>query len=215
MNREWQGIVNIVKLLLLFTFFLASCSDSQSPTLTPFTKDAVILAYGDSLTFGIGTKDPHTQSYPSVLQQLTGVSVVNAGISGEVTATALQRLPTVLNAIKPNLVILCHGGNDLIRRLGDEQLKSNLDKMINLIQNSGAEVVLMGVPSFNLTLSVPDLYSELAEKYNIASNLETLPSIERNSKLKSDQIHPNVEGYQLMAKGVYSLLSDAGALQKD
>ena len=196
--------------LLLVTLFLVSCSEPQ-PTLTPLSSDAVILAYGDSLTFGIGANSK-TQSYPAVLQQLTGLTVINAGISGEVTAQALQRLPKVLEAVKPNLVILCHGGNDLIRRLGKEQLKNNLNQMIKLIQQSGADVVLLGVPTFNLMLSVPELYSELAEEHKLPIDIALLPTIERDPKMKSDQIHPNAAGYSVMATAVQTLLLDAGAL---
>ena len=209
MKSRQARIVNWTKLLLV-VLFLVSCSDHQ-PTLTPLAKDAVILAYGDSLTFGIGANS-NTQSYPAVLQQLTGLTVINAGISGEVTAQGLQRLPRVLDTIKPSLVILCHGGNDLIRRLGNEQLKNNLNQMIALIQKSGAEVVLLGVPSFNLTFSVPDLYTELAETHMLPIELEILPSIERDPKMKSDQIHPNAFGYKIMATSLQSLLVKTGAL---
>ena len=196
--------------LLLIAFFLASCSDNKA-TLSPLADDTVILAYGDSLTYGIGA-NAATQSYPAVLQKLTGFTVINAGISGEVTAQGLQRLPMVLKNVKPNLVILCHGGNDLIRRLGKEQLKSNLNKMITLIQASGAEVVLLGVPNFNLMLSVPELYSELAEAYNLPIDIELLSKLERDPKMKSDQIHPNAAGYSVMATVVQKLLVEAGAL---
>ena len=196
--------------LLLIAFFLVSCSDNKA-TLSPLADDTVILAYGDSLTYGIGANSA-TQSYPAVLHELTGFTVINAGISGEVTAQGLRRLPMVLETVKPNLVILCHGGNDLIRRLGKEQLKSNLDQMITLIKNSGAEVVLLGVPSFNLTLAVPDLYAELAEIHQLPIDSDLLPMLERDPKMKSDQIHPNAAGYSVMATTIQSLLLEAGAL---
>ena len=202
-------IISLIRILLL-TIFLTACSESP-PTLKLLANDAVILAYGDSLTYGLGANH-NTQSYPAVLQNLTGLSVINAGISGEVSAQGLRRLPSVLEAVQPNLVILCHGGNDLIRRLGKENLKNNLDQMIQLIQQSGADVVLIAVPNFNIRLNIPELYPQLAEKYSLPIDLELLSTLEADPKMKSDQIHPNAAGYNEMAITVQTLLLEAGAL---
>ena len=53
-----------------------------------------VLALGDSLTSGVGA-DAAT-AYPAVLQELTGWQVVNGGVSGDTSAQALTRLPTLL-----------------------------------------------------------------------------------------------------------------------
>lgn len=197
-------------IFLLLALCLSSCSDNK-PTLSALDNDAVILAFGDSLTFGIGANSK-TESYPTVLSRLTGLQVVNEGISGEVTKHGLERLEDVLQSVKPDLVILCHGGNDIIRKLGKEQLKNNLKQMIVLIESTGAEVVLVGVPNFNLMLNVPKLYSELALEHELPIELKILPELERNPKMKSDQIHPNAQGYRLMAERIYTLLQSSGAI---
>lgn len=205
-----QGrILNSVTALLI-VLFLAGCSDS-GPKLTSLNHDAVILAFGDSLTYGSGA-NPKTQSYPAVLQQLTDLNVVNSGIPGEISRQGVERLADVLEEVKPDLVILCHGGNDLIRKLGTGQLKNNLEKMITLIQESGAQIVLIGVPQLGLTLTVPDLYKELSETYNIPIELEILPELESDPKVKSDQIHPNATGYKLFAQSITQLLQASGAI---
>jgi len=196
--------------LLLLALCLISCSDDK-PTLSVLEHDAVILAFGDSLTFGIGANSK-TESYPAVLSRLTGLRVSNEGISGEISKDGLERLPYVLQTVKPNLVILCHGGNDIIRRLGKAQLKNNLKQMIILIESTGAEVVLVGVPNFNLMLNVPNLYPELALEHELAFEPSILSKIERNPKMKSDQIHPNAQGYRLMAERIHTLLQGAGAI---
>jgi len=197
--------------LLVWCFFcLISCSDS-SFTLKPLSSDAVIIAFGDSLTFGTGA-DSATQSYPAVLQQLIGRKVINAGIPGEISQQGLLRLPLLLEQTKPDLVILCHGGNDLIRQLGNDQLKNNLEQMITLIQQSGAEVVLIAVPRFSITLAVPDLYTELASANNLPIELTIIPELERNSATKSDSIHPNALGYKLLAERVRDLIVTSGGL---
>lgn len=205
-----QGRFLYTVTILLFVIGLVSCSDKQ-PLLTELSDDAVILAFGDSLTYGSGVNSK-TQSYPAVLSQLTGLQVINRGIPGEVTQLGLERLADVLQETQPNLVILCHGGNDIIRRLGKEQLQNNLSQMITLIQNTGAEVVLIGVPNFNLMLNVPELYPEIATLNNIPIELNILPKLERDPKMKSDQIHPNVQGYQLMAESIQKLLQSSGAI---
>lgn len=194
--------------LIYCCFFLLSCSDNQ-PTLKPLAADAVILAFGDSLTFGTGANSK-TESYPAVLQQLTGLTVINAGVPGEISEQGLARLPAILEQTKPDLVVLCHGGNDLIRQLGNDQLKSNLDQMISLIQQSGAEVMLIAVPRFSIALSVPDLYAELATTHNLPIDLTIIPEIERTPAIKSDTIHPNAEGYKLLAEHIHKLILSTG-----
>ena len=196
--------------VLIFVFSLSSCSDNKV-NLTALDNNAVILAYGDSLTFGFGANS-QTESYPAVLSQLTGLQVVNAGLSGEISRHGLARLADVLKVVKPNLVILCHGGNDIIRRLSKDELKNNLKQMIVLIKRSGADVLLVGVPNFTLMLNVPELYSELAIEHDLPIELTLLSELERNPKMKSDQIHPNAQGYKLMAERLLTLLQDSGAI---
>ena len=205
LKRLFQLVIILCNMICL-----VSCSE-KLPKLSPLGNDATILAFGDSLTYGTGVNSD-TQSYPAILSKLTGLSVVNKGIPGEVSQQGLARLTQVLQQTQPDLVILCHGGNDIIRKLDREQLKNNLSQMITLIQSTGAELVLIGVPNFSLMLNVPDFYSELAAKYTIPIDLEILPKLESSPKLKSDQIHPNAEGYNLMAQSIYSLLKKTGAL---
>ena len=201
---------NFKRFLIACLFaFLVACSSSQ-PSLSPLAKDAVILAYGDSLTFGTGANSD-TESYPAVLAQLTQRRVVNAGIPGEVSSEGLERLTSMLEQHQPDLVVLCHGGNDLIRRLDKRQLQNNLNQMIELIKQHNAQVVMIAVPTLGLGLTVPDLYPQVELQHQLPIEMDVLVDVESQPALKSDPIHPNAEGYRIMANQIYHLLQQTGA----
>ncbi len=187
----------------------ASCSE-PTPVLAPLSPDATILAFGDSLTYGTGTS--REDSYPSVLAKITHLKVINAGKSGETTQGGLERLPKALQEYHPSLVILSLGGNDIIKRVPVETVKSNLEKMITIIKNTGAGVVLVAAPAPSLTLSVPDFYEQIAEKYDIPYSGDLIRKLLKQREYKSDTIHFNAKGYARLAQGIAELLKKAGAI---
>jgi acyl-CoA thioesterase-1 len=118
----------VLKLLFLMVALalLYSCG-KDTPKLPKLSEDAVILAFGNSLTYGTGAE--RNESYPAILENLSGKRIVNAGIPGELSAKGLQRLSEVLNEHKPELLLLCHGGNDLLRRYELAKTAINLKKI--------------------------------------------------------------------------------------
>lgn len=86
--------------------------------------------------------------------------------------------------------------------------------MIETIQNTGAQVLLVAVPEPNILLSPPDLYQELAEQYQLNLETEVVADILSTPELKSDPIHPNAAGYRLMAETILQKLAEAGAVTK-
>lgn len=194
-------------IMLASLMLLTACGGSQLEALGPGDR---ILAFGDSLTVGVGASD--NAAYPAVLQQLTGIDVINAGVSGETSAEGRQRLPAVLDRYQPDLVILCHGGNDFLRRQNTTAIKANLAAMIELMQTRGIQVVLIGVPEPGIFLSSADLYDELAKQYDIPIDNDTMADLQGNASLKSDRVHLNSTGYRQFAEAVSALLRDAGAL---
>ena len=187
---------------------LAGCGGD--PALDPLPPGARILAFGDSLTRGTGAAPG--SGYPEALARLTGLEVVNAGIPGEVSAEGRARLPALLAEHRPDLVVLVHGGNDILRNMPAARTRENLVAMIEGIRGTGAQVVMLGVPGRNLTLSAPAWYGEVAEAAGVPIDVEVLPSLMRDRSVKSDQVHFNARGYRLMAEGVRDLLAEAGAL---
>lgn len=197
-------------LLSLSLLFLSACGDTEQTSLRSLSKEAVILAFGDSLTYGTGA-DHQTESYPAVLSALSGRTVINAGVPGEISREGLARIESLLEQHEPQLVLLCHGGNDLIRKLSEAELKQNLTRMIHVIREQGAEVVMLSVPKPGLFLKAAPVYQQVAESLQVPLENNIIPDIESDSSLKSDPIHPNKAGYFQLGEAVYEFLSRQGA----
>jgi len=189
---------------LLISLSLTGCRD-RTPRLTPLEPGALILAFGDSLTAGNGAG--RDASYPAVLEQLTGYRTINAGRPGELSGEGLQRLPDLLQRYRPDLVILCHGGNDLLRRHDPEQTAANLRRMIEAARDNNAEIVLLGVPQPGLWLKAAPFYQQIADEYRIPCNSRILPKILASRELKSDTIHPNAAGYRKLAEALADIIA--------
>ncbi|MEK6244575.1 MAG: arylesterase [Pseudomonadota bacterium] len=194
----------LAALLLL----LSGCG--QQSKLLPLPADAVVLAFGDSLTYGTGANED--ESYPAQLARLTGRRVVREGVPGEVSAAGLARLASALDEHQPKLLLLCHGGNDLLRRQSKQAAAENLRGMIRLAKSRGVQVLLIGTPEPGFTVTPPEFFGEIAKEFRIPYEGDVLTKILRESGLKADQIHPNAQGYRLMAERVFDLLKKSGAL---
>lgn len=200
--------LRVTLLTALLATLLASCG--KPAQLSPLGNNDIVLAFGDSLTFGTGAAP--AESYPAQLEILIGRKVVNAGVPGEISADGLQRLPSVLDEVQPKLLILCHGGNDFLRKLGDAEAAANLRAMIKLARDKNIGVVLIATPKPGLSLSAPDFYAQLAREFVIPFNDDALKNILRDNELKSDLIHPNAKGYAQIAQTIATLLKKSGAI---
>jgi lysophospholipase L1-like esterase len=193
---------------LLLAALLAGCGGP--PKLAKLPADAVILAFGDSLTFGTGANPQ--ESYPAVLERIAARKVVAAGVPGEVSAAGLARLPAMLDELKPSLLLLCHGGNDFLRRLDEAEAASNLRAMVQAAKSRGIPVVLIGTPKPGLMPAPPAFYADIARELKLPYEDSALKKILTDNELKSDLVHPNAKGYARMAQAVADLLKASGAL---
>ena len=208
MTSRRHVVLGLLLLAIVVSGSMVACSsDAKLPRLA---RNAVILAFGDSLTCGTGAEP--SESYPAVLEQMVGRKVVNAGIPGEVTAQGLARLPEVLQKERPALMIICHGGNDMLRKLNQQQAANNLRSMIRLAQEQKVAVVLIAVPAPGLSLSPPQMYREIAKESAIPIEEKILPAVLADGSLRSDYIHPNAAGYRRIAAAVVVLLKKSGAI---
>lgn len=186
---------------------LAACGPPQLPRLAP---DARILAFGDSLTHGTGV--PAAQSYPAVLDARLAQRVVRSGEPGELASEGRRRLAGVLDRVRPDLLILCHGGNDILRGRDPESLRADVEAMVRMAQRRGIAVVLVGVPSRGLFTDTASLYYQVAEDLGVPLEDEALAEIVTDPALKSDRVHPNAAGYRRLAEAIHALLAKAGAV---
>ncbi len=197
-------------LVLLIILLLSACNKSE-PVFDKLSQNAVILAFGDSLTYGTGASEEN--AYPAILSNLSTREVINAGIPGEISQDGLRRLPSLLDEYQPELLVLIHGGNDILRKISQQHTSDNLKQMIKLANLRNIKIVMLGVPKPNLfILDSAEIYQQIAEEHNIPIDLETLPDILSDNQLKSDTVHPNNVGYQIMAENIFKLLVEAGAL---
>lgn len=188
---------------------LAACKADPEP-LRAVGEGEALLAFGDSLTHGTGGLGT---TYPDLLAELTGLRVVSSGIPGETSTAALARFPGALDRHRPALVILCIGGNDILRGVADERLEPNLTRMVEIAEERGIPVVLVGVPRFSLIRRNHSAYASVAGEKRLWHEDEVLKRVLHDDRLKSDHVHPNAQGYREIALALADLLRESGAVQ--
>lgn len=196
-------------LCLWLLIFLTACGD-PTPQLERLSDDAIILAFGDSLTYGTGAEK--NESYPVILGNTINRKVINAGVPGELSMQGLKRLPKLLDKHQPKLLILCHGGNDILRKENLAEAETNIRQMIALAENNNIPVILLGVPKPGFFLSPAKLYANIAENTNVIFMPNLIADVLSDASMKSDPVHPNKAGYRQMAAVLANTLQDAGAL---
>ena len=189
---------NSYVILALCVALLAGCG-GKTPKLGKLAPADVIVAFGDSLTFGTGASE--AESYPIVLGQLIGRKVIRAGVPGE-----------VIDEHKPRLMIVCLGGNDMLRKVDETQTKNNLRTIVQTIKGQGIAVVLMGVPKPALVADAPPFFDAIAKEFGIPYEGKIVTDVLYQRDQKSDPIHPNAKGYRRMAEALAALLKKAGAV---
>lgn len=162
------------------------------------------VALGDSLTEGFGAEQG--LDYPTQLSQRLGVPIVNSGRSGDTTADGLARLSEVL-ALDPRVVMLCLGGNDTLQRVPPAQTFGNLATMIDRLHGRGAFVVVIGVRSASVLDQYRSRFADLAKARRVLLVPDVLEGVLGNPERMSDTIHPNAEGYRVIAARIEGALT--------
>jgi len=195
---------------------LAGCG-RKPPRAQAIPSGATVLALGDSLTSGVGASAE--TAYPAVLQRLTGWKVVNAGVSGDTSAGALQRLPGLLQQHRPALVIVSIGGNDFLRRQSASATRTNVHRICADAKAGGAQVLLVAIPELTILatlgqLSDHGMFEDIAKELGIPLHRKGWSGVLADAKLRSDNIHANAAGYELFTQGLVDTLKDTGLLAR-
>jgi acyl-CoA hydrolase len=206
----YRPAFNVFQAILL-AVMLAACSARKAEPLPPGT---VVLALGDSITAGYGL-DPG-QAWPALLAEKTGWKIVNVGISGDKTGDALARLPALLDEHAPKLVLVTLGGNDMLRKLPEEQTRGNLARILELVRGRHAQPVLLATPKPSIAgvvfqnLSPPPFYAEIAKERKVPLIADAIAEVLSDPALKLDQLHPNAEGHKVLAGKAFDALRQLG-----
>jgi len=180
--------------LILFFFLLTACGQTEQPAL----RGQNIICFGDSLTYGTGA--PRNKSYPAQLSDVIRRPVINAGIPGDTTARALQRLDRDVLSHSPRIVLITLGGNDLKNGVDKKTAFQNLDEIVRAIQAEGALVVIGGIKLLFWDRGYDEEYEKLAEETGAILIPDILSGLMGNEELMSDTLHPNAAGYEIMAR---------------
>jgi lysophospholipase L1-like esterase len=208
-----KAVVRRRDFLLGAAVALAACS--RQPRMAAVPAGTTVLALGDSLTFGTGAT-PQT-SYPAELARLTAWSVVNAGVPGDTSGGALQRLPDLLQEHGPGLVVVSIGGNDFLRRLPVAETRANVRAICEQAA-ARAQVLLVGIPEPSAlaaaarSLGDHALYAEVAKALKVPLHAGGWSSVLSDPALRSDAIHANARGYALFAEGLAATARKVGLL---
>jgi acyl-CoA thioesterase-1 len=174
-----------------------------------------MLVIGDSLSAGFGMKT--AESWPSLLEERLAKSgyahqVVNASISGETTRGGLTRLPAALERHEPDIVIVELGGNDGLRGIPLEEIRRNLQRMIDASLEAGARVLLAGVyipPNYGpaYTQGFKQIFRDLSARDDVALLPFILEGVALDPALmQADGIHPNQAAQPIILDNVWPVL---------
>ena len=186
-------------------------SDAPSPSLG---SHPVIVAFGDSLTAGHGV--PLGQSYPDYLQRelnQLGLKFVvrNEGMSGDTTSGGLVR-KEIVSTLNPEYVIVAFGGNDGLRGLDPERMRSNLREIVTHFRQRGSQVILAGMklpPNYGREYldAFEKVFPEIAQDLGVPLIPFLLEGVGGNRELmQADGLHPTAEGNQRVARNVLQVL---------
>jgi len=186
-------------LFLFCLVFLSGCAQKETANIN--SSGTNIICYGDSLTFGYGAGEG--EDYPSALAKLIDVPVINVGIDGDTSSEGLARINSDVLDRDPFLVIVEFCGNDFLRKVPIEDTVNNISRMIDNIHGCGAMVALVDISAGLLLKDYREQFKRLARRKNVIFIPAVLSGIVTNPSLKSDFLHPNGNGYSMIAHKVY------------
>lgn len=187
--------------LISILFLLLGCSKYEPRNYLNSNTD--IIAFGDSLTEGYGAAKNET--YPAHLSRILGREVINLGVSGDTSAAGLARIDEI-NKYSPYMVLIEFSANDFFRKIPKEATEQNLKEIVRQVQEMGAIAVLVDTGGAYPMEAYTKIQKQIAKEYNTLFVPAIMDGIYNKKALKSDQIHPNNKGYEIVATKVKKVI---------
>lgn len=204
------------KIILIFLLLLSACG-AHKPQYAVIPAGSTVLVLGDSLSYGTGANKG--EDYPALLATRSGWHIVNEGVPGDTTAGGLARLPQLLEQHKPTLIIVALGGNDFLQQLPLTETTANLKAILAQSKAQSVIAIMIAIPEFNQmkaafgNLTDHVLYKEIAKESATPLIANLFSDVLSSNKLKSDQVHPNAKGYEVVSEQLAEKLKDLGFLK--
>ena len=189
----------------MVTLAVVLCGCAKPEIKNIDARGANIICFGDSITFGYGANPG--EDYPTALEKLVKLPVINSGVDGDTTFTALARLENDVLSKNPRLVIVEFCGNDFLKKIPREDTVKNLKQMIERIQQNGAIVALVDISAGPFFKEYRRDFKRLAAEKKAIFIPAVLNRIITNPAMKSDFFHPNARGYQVVARRIYQSIA--------
>ena len=213
-----RGAKQLRSQLIVGVLLALSLVQSAEPAKRDPSNVITIVALGDSLTAGFGLS--RKQAWPALVAEKMRTAgyefeVVNAGSSGDTTTGGLRRLPAILRAHhKIDIFVLELGINDAFRGVPIEQIRSNLQAIIDQVraQQPGASIVLAGMQLPNVSSddyvgAFGEIFRAVAEKNRATLIPFFLEGVGGNPELNQwDRVHPNAAGQRVLAENVWRVI---------
>ncbi len=195
--------MKIIFISLLLPLVILSCSPRNISHLD--SKGKTIVCFGDSLTEGYGVNPG--EDFPSLLGKYFSIPVINSGQSGETTRDAIRRIDRDVLAHNPKLVIIEFGANDFFKQIPKEETLKNMEEIVSNIHKTGAMTAIAIVKVGLIRNRYKSGFEKIAKKYGSIIIPDVMKDIINNPKLKYDGIHPNAEGYKIIAEQISERIS--------
>ncbi|RLU03773.1 MAG: arylesterase [Ketobacter sp.] len=200
---------------LISLILTLSMATVQASTAERDAEERVLVVVGDSLSAGYGI--PQGKEWVQLLQQALNqsqysVRLVNASISGDTTSGGLARLKPLLDRENPDWVLIELGGNDGLRGMSLSAMESNLQSMVDMVKQQGAQPLLAGIkipPNYGnkYRTRFEQIFVSVSERNDVPLLPFLLDGVGGVDKLmQADRIHPNTQAQPLIAENVMNFI---------
>jgi acyl-CoA thioesterase-1 len=190
---------NLFFVALVVCIAFSGCAKREIKNIA--SRGKTIVCFGNSLTAGSGAGPG--EDYPARLAEYSNLPVINAGLGQDTSSGALKRIETDALNRDPLLVIVELGGNDFLKKIPQEITISNINQIVDKITSRGAMVAIVDISPGVVLTEYRQAFAKIAREKSVIFLPNVLYAIMTDPRLKSDYLHPNREGYKLIAQRIY------------